>query len=132
MKSRAVYIIASIIGPIVGLVGLAGMFGFGLPSPYWLGAVLFGAALILFGQGGIKVTRPVTNDPSDRENELLARKRHQFWIFVAIASSLYAIGAYWVPFTDPKMRRHLVEAFSLVTFGLCMGIFIYSSYTNRR
>jgi hypothetical protein len=132
MKSRAVYVFSSILGPIVGLVGLAGMFGFGLPAPYWLAAVLFGAALILFGQRGIKVTRPVANDPSDRENELLARKRHQFWIFVAVATSLYAVGAYWLPFTDPKTRQHLIEAFMVVTFGLCVGIFIYSTYTNRR
>ena len=132
MKSRAIYSFASVLGPLLGLVGLAGMFGIGLAAPYWLAAVLFGAALILFGQRGIKVTRPVSDDPSDRENEAFARKRHNFWIFVAIASSLYAVGAYWLPFTDPKMRRHLIEAFMLVTFCLCMGIFIYSSYTNRR
>ena len=123
---------ASFAGPLVVLAGLAGMFGFGLPAPYWLAAVLFGAAMILFGQRGLKVTRPVNNDPSDIENELLARKRHQFWIFVAVASSLYAVGAYWLPSTDALTRRRLVEAFMFVTFGLCMGIFIYSSYTNRR
>ena len=131
MKSRGMYVLAAIVGPIVGLAGLAGMFGFGLPAPYWLAAVLFGAALILFGQRGLKRTRPVSNDPSDIHNELLSQKRHRFWIFVAVASSLYSVGAYWLPSTTPEMRQHLAVVIMVIAFILCVGIFIYSSSTNR-
>jgi apolipoprotein N-acyltransferase len=131
MKSRGIFLVSSIAGPILVLAGLAGMFGVGIPSPYWLAAVLFGAALILIGQRGLKKTREVkATDPADME--ALAQKRHRFWIFVACASSLYALGAYWLPVTTPEMRQDLVVVIMSITFILCVGIFIYSMVPKHK
>jgi uncharacterized membrane protein len=125
------YLLSSFAGPVLVLAGLAGMFGFGIPSPYWLASVLFGAAMILVGQRGLKQTREVrATDPADME--ALAQKRHRFWIFVAIASSLYAAGAFWLPAATPEMRDRLVGAIMLITFGLCVGIFLYSMFTKKK
>jgi glucan phosphoethanolaminetransferase (alkaline phosphatase superfamily) len=125
------FFVSSVAGPFLVLAGLAGMFGFGIPGPYWLAAVLFGASMILVGQRGLKYTRPVkaTDTP---EMQAYAQKRHRFWIFVAIASSLYALGAYWLPVTTPEMRQHLVVAIMSITFILCIGIFIYAMFPKQK
>jgi apolipoprotein N-acyltransferase len=131
MKTRAMYLLASVAGPVLVLAGLAGMLGFGIPSPYWLAAVLFGAVLILFGQRGLKQTQPV-GDLGDPSNLVLTKKRHRFWIFVAIASSVYAAGSFWFPLTTPEMRANLCWAIMLMSFGLVVGIFLYSLFTKKK
>ena len=112
--------------------GLAGMFGVGIPSPYWLAAVLFGAALILVGQRGLKHTRPVkATDPADMEG-LRPKSGIGSGFFVAIASSLCALGAYWLPVTTPEMRQHLVVGIMSITGVLCVGIFVYAMFPKPK
>jgi len=45
---RAFYLFASVAGPILTVAGMAGMFGFGIPDPYWLFAALPGSCLVWY------------------------------------------------------------------------------------
>jgi hypothetical protein len=131
MKTRGMYLFSSAVGVVLMLAGSAGTFGFFIPSPYWPVFALVGAAAILFAQRLLKPAREArASGPSDME--ALAQKRRRFWIFVAITTSLYAAGDFWLPTTTPEMRHRLVGAIMLITFGLCVGIFVYSMFTKKK
>jgi hypothetical protein len=120
------YFFLSIFGPVLVLAGLAGAFGFGLPGPYWLIAEFIGVGLIMLGQRRERQLQ-LRGDPEAIANAAFTQKRHRFWIFVMIASIVYAACSFWLPVMTPHIRATLCYAIMLVTFLLCVGIFLYSS-----
>ena len=115
---------SSIAGPILVLIGLAGAFGFGIPAPYWLIAEFIGIGLIMLGQRREKRLQE-EGDPA--ANVVFTQKRHRFWIFVMIASIVYAASSFWLPAMTPEIRSTLCWTIMLISFVLCVGIFLYSS-----
>ena len=120
------YLILSIAGPVLVLAGLAGAFGFGIPAPYWFVAELVGVGFVMLGQHRERQMQK-QGDPSATVNAAFTQKRHRFWIFVMIASVAYAAASFWLPVMTPHIRATLCYGIMIVTFVLCLGIFLYSS-----
>ena len=123
------YLFASIVGPIFVLVGLAGAFGYGIPGPYWLVSELLGVGLIIFGQRREKPAQD--SDGSPVSNAVLTQKRHRFWIFVMLASIIYAVASFFMPVITPEFRSTLIHGIMILTLALCAGIFFYSSRNKQ-
>jgi hypothetical protein len=124
MNTRATYLFVSIAGPILVIAGLASLFGFGIPDPFGLWALVIGTGFIVFSQrqakrfqDGGKQTGFV---PASSE-----QKKRNFWILVMAAALGAGTSAFWLPGANPGIPPMIFWISAVASFAMCVIISWY-------
>ena len=126
VTKRTVYQIASIAGPIFLMAGMAGMFGFGIPDPYWLFSVVLGAFLIYYSQKESKRLSQKGLDTGYIEPTMQQKKR-RFWLFVPFV----VVGCLIALIFCPQIRNTsptLLWTCAPIVLVCCLGLVWYGLF----